>query len=131
MSSRTKEVDTYISSFPKNVQERLNTMRETILKEIPDAEEKIGYGIPTYKLDGKNIVHFGGFKNHVGFYPAPSGLTAFEKELSKYEGAKGSVRFPHDQPLPLALVSKIVKFRLKEEKGKVKTKSKTEAKRKG
>ena len=127
----SKEVDKYISAFPKDVQDRLKAMRETILKELPDAEEKIGYGIPTYKVNGKNLVHFGGFKNHIGFYPAPSGLTAFEKELSKYEGAKGSVRFPHDHPLPLALVTKIVKFRLKEEKGKVKTKSKAEQERKG
>src|SRR5688572_10599925 len=98
-------------------------MRQIILKEVPDAEEKIGYGIPTYKLNGKNLVHFGGFKNHVGFYPAPSGLTAFEKDLSKYKAAKGSVQFPHDEPLPLTLVTKIVKYRLKEEKETAKNKT--------
>ena len=114
ITKKTNEVDKYIDGFPQEVQERLQSMRQTILKEMPDAEEKIGYGIPTYKLNGRNIVHFGGFKNHVGFYPAPSGLTAFEKELSKYEGAKGSVKFPHDQPLPLSLVTKIVKYRMKE-----------------
>src|SRR5688572_27984956 len=99
-------------------------MRQIILKEVPDAEEKIGYGIPTYKLNGKNLVHFGGFKNHVGFYPAPSGLTAFEKELSPYKAAKGSVQFPHDKPLPKTLIAKIVKFRLQEEKEKSTTKKK-------
>ena len=68
---KSNEVDKYIDAFPKEVKERLQTMRQTILKEVPDAEEKIGYGIPTYKVNGKNLVHFGGFKNHVGFYPAP------------------------------------------------------------
>lgn len=114
------EVSKYISSYPKEVKERLELMRKTILEIVPDAEEKIGYGIPTYKLFGKNFVHFGGFKNHVGFYPAPSGLTAFEKELLPYKAAKGSVQFPHDQPLPVSLIKKIVRFRLKEEKDKKK-----------
>ena len=113
-----KAVDKYISSFPDDVRKRLEQMRELILKLVPGAEEKIGYGIPTYKLNGKNLVHFGGFKNHVGFYPAPSGLTAFEKELSSYKAAKGSVQFPHDRPLPTTLISKIVKYRLQEEKEK-------------
>lgn len=118
------EVDKYIAGFPEDVQKRLNTMRKTILTEVPDAEEKIGYGIPTYKLDGKNLVHFGGFKNHVGFYPAPSGLTAFEKELSAYKAAKGSVQFPHEESLPLDLVKKIVKFRLKEHRESMGSKKK-------
>lgn len=112
------EVDKYISSFPAEVQEKLQTLRKTILAEIPDAEEKIGYGIPTYKLNGKNIVHFGGFKNHVGFYPTPSGLSTFAGELEKYKVSKGTAQFPHDKPLPLSLVKKIVKFRIKEEKEK-------------
>jgi uncharacterized protein YdhG (YjbR/CyaY superfamily) len=112
------EVDKYISSFPEDVQEKLQTIRRTILAEIPDAEEKLGYGIPTYKLNGRNIVHFGGFKNHVGFYPTPSGLTTFADELEKYKVSKGTAQFPHDKPLPLGLVRKIVKFRVKEEKEK-------------
>ena len=110
------EVDKYIAGFDPEIQDRLKEMRKTILDEMPDAEEKIGYGLPTYKLDGKNIVHFGGFKQHTGFYPTPSGLTAFEKELAKYKASKGSIQFPHTAPLPLPLVRKIVKFRLKEHK---------------
>ncbi|HUR31278.1 MAG TPA: DUF1801 domain-containing protein [Saprospiraceae bacterium] len=125
-AKKSNEVDKYIDTFPKDVQARLQSMRKTILKEVPDAEEKIGYGIPTYKVNGKNLVHFGGWKDHVGFYPAPSGLTAFEKELSKYAASKGSVRFPHEQPLPLSLVTKIVKFRLKENEAKAKTNAKVE-----
>ena len=108
------EVDKYIAGFPENVQQRLKQMRETILKVVPDAEEKIGYGIPTYKVDGKNLVHFGGFKNHVGFYPTPSGITSFDEDLVPYKKAKGSVNFLHDEKLPLSLVTKIVKFRVKE-----------------
>lgn len=118
------EVDKYILSFPEDVRVRLEHMRDIIRNLVPDAEEKIGYGIPTYKLNGKNLVHFGGFKNHVGFYPAPSGLTAFEKELAPYKAAKGSVQFPHDKPLPKTLISKIVKFRIKEEKEKTANKKK-------
>lgn len=110
------EVDKYISGFNPEIQDRLKQMRKTILGEIPEAEEKIGYGLPTYKLDGKNIVHFGGFKHHVGFYPTPSGMTTFEKELSKYKASKGSVQFPHTEPLPLTLVKEILRFRLKEHK---------------
>ena len=113
-SKNAKSIDDYISKFPSEVQERLESIREVIRKAAPDAEETIGYGIPTYKLNGKNLVHFGGFKNHIGFYPTPNGITAFEKELSKYGGAKGSVQFPLDQPLPTALITKIVKFRVKE-----------------
>ena len=112
------EVDKYIADFPEDVQQRLQQMRETILKVIPDADEKIGYGIPTYKVNGKNLVHFGGFKNHVGFYPTPSGITSFDKELAPYKKSKGSVNFSHNQKLPLSLVTKIVRFRLKALKDK-------------
>ena len=114
----TNEVDKYIADFPEEVQDRLNQMRNTILKVVPDAEEKIGYGIPTYKVNGKNLVHFGGFKNHVGFYPTPSGITSFDEELTPYKRSKGSIIFPHDEKLPTTLVTKIVKFRVKELKEK-------------
>ena len=118
-----KNIDEYISAFPDNVQKRLQDIRTTIQKAAPDAEETINYAIPTFTLNG-NLVHFAGFKNHIGFYPAPSGIEAFKKELSVYEGAKGSVQFPLDKPLPLGLVTKIVKFRVKEnlEKASAKTK---------
>lgn len=105
-------IDAYISSFPKATQEILNKVRETIRQEAPEAEETIGYGIPTFVLHG-NLVHFAGYKNHIGFYPSPSGIKAFEKQLSAYEGAKGSIKFPIDKPIPFALIAKIVKFRVK------------------
>jgi len=119
----SKEIDQYISSYPEEVQERLKAIRRTIQKAAPAAEETINYGIPTFTLNG-NLVHFGGAKNHIGFYPTPSAISAFEKELSVYEGAKGSVKFPHTKPIPLTLITKIVKFRVKEnlEKGKKKKK---------
>lgn len=112
-------VDKYIAAFPKETQALLEKMRATIKKWAPDAEETMGYGIPTFKLNG-NLVHFASYKKHIGFYPAPSAIKEFSEELSKYEGAKGSVQFPVNKPLPLGLVTKIVKFRVKENKAKKK-----------
>jgi len=106
-------IDEYITGFPKDMQEMLQKLRATIKKAAPEAEETINYAIPTFTLNG-NLVHFAAAKNHIGFYPAPSGIKAFEQELSVYEGAKGSIKFPLDKLLPLSLVSKIVKFRVKE-----------------
>lgn len=111
--NQSSVIDKYIDASPANVQKALHQVRETIRKAAPQAEETINYGIPTFKLNG-NLVHFAAFKNHIGFYPAPSGIEAFKKELSAYKGAKGSVQFPLDQPMPLALITKIVKFRVKE-----------------
>src|SRR5688572_23779285 len=108
-----KNIDEYIAGFPNGVQVMLQKLRTTIRKAAPEAEETINYGIPTFTLKG-NLVHFAAFKNHIGFYPAPSGIEAFKKELSVYEGAKGSVQFPIEKSLPLNLVSNIVKFRVKE-----------------
>ena len=108
-----KNIDEYIAGFPKDVQVILKKVRETIQKAAPDAEEKINYGIPTFVLNG-NLVHFAAFKSHVGFYPTPSGIEKFKRELSAYEGAKGSVKFPLDGPIPYGLITKIVKFRVKE-----------------
>lgn len=113
LKNNSNSIDTYILGFPKNVQVLLQLIRETILISAPKAEETIKYGIPTYVLKG-NLVHFGGYKNHIGFYPAPSGIEAFKKELSVYKNAKGSVQFPIDKPLPLTLITKIVQFRVKE-----------------
>lgn len=111
-----KNIDQYIAAFPDEVQKRLQQMRDTIRKAAPKAEETISYAIPTFKLNG-NLVHFAAFKNHIGFYPGPSGIEAFKEELSVYNGAKGSVQFPMDKPLPLSLVSKVVKFRVEENGG--------------
>jgi uncharacterized protein YdhG (YjbR/CyaY superfamily) len=110
-------IDEYIAAFPPDVQKVLQQVRTTIGKAAPGAVEALKYGIPTFVL-GENLVHFGGFKTHVGFYPSPSGIEAFKKELSVYEGAKGSVKFPLDQPMPLALITRIVKFRVQEARQK-------------
>jgi uncharacterized protein YdhG (YjbR/CyaY superfamily) len=118
-------MDQYISGFPKDIQEILQEMRAEISKAAPEAEETIKYGIPTFTLNG-NLVHFGGFKNHIGFYPTPSGIEAFKKELSVYNGAKGSIQFPIDKPLPFALIRKIVKYRVKKNTEKAKTIAKRE-----
>jgi len=112
-------IDEYIAAYPENIQRILSELRATIKAAAPQAEEKISYQIPTFALKG-NLVHFAAYKNHIGFYPAPSGIEAFKQELSVYKGAKGSVQFPIDQPLPLELISKIVKFRVTENLHKAK-----------
>jgi uncharacterized protein YdhG (YjbR/CyaY superfamily) len=106
-------IDEYIDAFPKEIQSRLRKLRATIRRAAPMATEKIAYRMPTFYLDG-NLVHFAAFQHHIGFYPAPRGIEAFRDALSKYKGAKGSVQFPHDEPLPLALVAQIVEFRVGE-----------------
>lgn len=112
-NTAAKNIDEYIAGFPKEIQELLVQMRTTIKKAAPTAEETIKYAMPTFVLKG-NLVHFAAFKNHIGLYPAPAGIEAFKKELSSYETSKGAIRFPLDRPLPLNLVSKIVKFRVKQ-----------------
>ena len=107
-------IDDYISTFPADVQDILGKIRRTIRDAAPRADEALSYRIPTFTLHGKNLVHFAAFKHHIGFYPAPSAIEAFEKELSKYKGAKGSVQFPLDEPIPYDLVRRIVEFRMKE-----------------
>ena len=106
-------IDEYIAACPKDVQTKLEELRATVKAAAPDAEEKISYQIPTFYLKG-NLVHFGAFKDHIGFFPTSSGIQAFKEELSIYKGAKGTVQFPLDKPLPLKLISKIVKFRVAE-----------------
>ncbi len=106
-------IDDYIAGFPNDVQGILEKIRMTIRKAAPDAEETIKYQIPTFTLKG-NLVHFAAYKKHIGFYPAPRGIEKFKNELSVYEGAKGTVKFPLDKPIPFDLISKIVKFRVKE-----------------
>src|SRR5688500_3863486 len=110
------DVDAYIAGFPSDLAERLSAMRRTIRAAAPLATERISYAIPTFHLNG-NLVHFAGFPGHVGFYPGPGGIAAFESELKRYTSGKGSVQFPHREPLPLDLVARIVQFRVDENSG--------------
>lgn len=108
-----KDIDSYIVEQPIEVRERLEHIRHAIQTTAPKAEEVISYGMPAFKYHGM-LVYFAAFKNHIGFYALPSGNAAFQKELSAYKQGKGSIQFPLDKPLPLALIKKIVKFRVKE-----------------
>ena len=114
MKKQFNTIDEYIKTFPEDIQSILEKMRQTIRKAAPDAVEAISYQMPTFKLNGRNLVHFAAWKNHIGFYPTPSGTEAFQKELSPYKRAKGSVQFPLDKPIPFDLVKRIVVFRVKE-----------------
>ncbi|MCE7860756.1 MAG: hypothetical protein DYG86_13340 [Chloroflexi bacterium CFX2] len=107
-------MDEFISKYPPKVQTILQRIRSVIHKSAPGAEEAMSYGIPTFKLNGKNLVHFSAFKEHIGFYPTPSGIAKFKKELSAYEGARGSVKFSLNKPIPYALIEKITQYRVKE-----------------
>ena len=121
MNTLINSIDEYIGTFPQEIQILLEQVRTTIKQAAPEAEEAIKYAMPTFVLNG-NLVHFAAFKNHIGFYPVPSGIEAFKKELSVYKGAKGSVQFPLDEPMPLKLISEIVKFRVYENLVKAKAK---------
>jgi uncharacterized protein YdhG (YjbR/CyaY superfamily) len=114
-----KNIDEYIAGFPRDVQKILEQIRRTVRRAAPEAEEAIKYQMPTFVLDG-NLIHFGAFKNHVGLYPVPRGVEGFE-ELSRYEGEKSTVRFPLDQPMPLDLISRVVKYRAQKNSAKAKT----------
>ncbi len=123
-SESSKTIDLYIANFPEDVQEILQKIRAIIKAAAPDAEEAIKYQIPTFVLNG-NLVHFAAFKSHIGFYPTPSGIEQFKKALSPYSSAKGSVQFPLDSTIPYALITRIVKFRVKENRQKPSAKPKT------
>jgi uncharacterized protein YdhG (YjbR/CyaY superfamily) len=110
----SKNIDEYIAGFPHDVQEILEKIRTTIRKAAPEAEETISYQMPTFTLKGKYLIYFAAYKKHVGLYPAPRGNAEFNEELSVYKAGKGTVRFPLDKPIPFDLISKIVKFRAKE-----------------
>lgn len=112
-------IDEYIAGFPEAVQQVLEEVRAVIKAAAPDATEAIKYAIPTFVLNG-NLVHFAAFKNHIGFYATPSGSEAFSKELSIYKTGKGSVQFPLSEPMPLKLITKMVKFRVKENEARKK-----------
>jgi uncharacterized protein YdhG (YjbR/CyaY superfamily) len=123
MNTSIKTIDDYIKGFPKETQVILEKMRTIIRKAAPKATETISYGIPTFVL-GKNLVHFGGYKNHTGFYPGAAGVEAFTKELSAYQFSKGAIQFPLDKPLPVGLITQIVKFRVLQNIEKAKNKKK-------
>ena len=129
MMKTFNNIDEYIADFPQEIQALLNQMRETIQKASPEATEKISYAMPTFDLGG-NLVHFAAFKNHIGFYPASSGIAAFQEEVSAYKNSKGAVQFPMNQPLPLTLVEKIVQFRTQENLGKMALKQKVKFEKK-
>ena len=111
IANKPTTIDEYIADFPADVQKILQEVRTTIKKAAPDAQEKISYAMPTFTLKG-NLIHFAAFKNHIGLYPTPNGIEEFKEELSAYKGAKGSVQFPIDKPMPLDLITRIVKFRV-------------------
>ena len=117
MNNAPKDIDSYIASFPADVQQLLQDIRATIAKAAPKATEDIKYAMPTFVHHG-NLVHFAGYAHHIGFYPAPSGIENFEEELKKYKTSKGAIQFPLDKPIPRKLVTAIVKFRLQENERK-------------
>jgi uncharacterized protein YdhG (YjbR/CyaY superfamily) len=123
MNVQLQTIDEYIAGFPPEVQVVLEQIRATIRAAAPDATEAIKYGMPTFVQHG-NLVHFAAFKNHIGFYPVPSGIEAFKAELSVYDQSKGTIRFPFGTPVPLELIARIVKFRLEENLRKATAKSK-------
>lgn len=120
-NNKYKSVDEYISQFSSDIQEILKLLRKVIKEAAPDAQEKISYQMPAFALHGI-LVYFAACKNHIGFYPTPSGIDAFKQELSEYKSSKGAVQFPINKPLPYELISKIVKFRVEENTKKAKDK---------
>ncbi|HVG42369.1 MAG TPA: DUF1801 domain-containing protein [Chitinophagaceae bacterium] len=118
MNNSFETVDEYINSFPNEVQILLNNIRACIRQVAVNAEERMSYGMPSYKIYGKPLVYFAAFKNHIGFYATPSGHAAFAEKLAKYKQGKGSVQFPIKEPIPLDLIKKITDYRLKENKAK-------------
>jgi uncharacterized protein YdhG (YjbR/CyaY superfamily) len=108
-----KTMHEYLDDFPPNIRKILKQLSSAIKSAAPQTEETMAYGVPTYKLNG-NLVHFGAFKSHIGFFPTPSAIVAFKKELSKYNLSKGTVQFPLDKPLPIGIIKRIVKYRVKQ-----------------
>lgn len=119
-----QNIDAYIAGFPQNVQEILEKIRVTIRAAAPESEETISYKMPTFTLHGHYLVYFGAFKKHIGLYPAPTGVAEFEEDLPRYAAARGTLRFPLDQPIPYDLVTRIVRFRVKENLAKETAKGK-------
>ena len=113
MSDARRPIDVYIAKFPEKTREQLQKLRNVIQEAAPDSVETLSYGIPTFK-QGRNLVHFAGYKKHVGFYPTPSSIELFREELSEYEVSKGTVKFPHDKPIPYDLIKRVVEYRVNE-----------------
>lgn len=118
-----ENIDSYIATFPENVQHQLNTLRKAIQQAAPDAVETIKYAMPTYVQQG-NLVHFAGYKNHIGFYPAPKAIIEFANELSGYKTSKGAIQFPLTQPIPLDLIRRITEYRIRQNSEKARLKKK-------
>lgn len=121
---KAANIDDYIENFPPEIQDRLMEMRNLIKAAAPDAEEVISYEMPTFKIGGRNLVYFAAFKNHIGFYPFPSGIEEFREETKDYVTSTGTIQFPYDRPIPKSLVTRIVEFRLQENLAKIGTKGK-------
>lgn len=113
-TNKPQNITEYISGFPEETQQILEQLRHTIKKSLPDSTESISYGVPAFAVGGKAVIYFAGYKNHVAVYPAPRENEAFEEELSKYKGGKGTVQFPLNKPIPFDLVTRIAEFRLQE-----------------
>jgi uncharacterized protein YdhG (YjbR/CyaY superfamily) len=122
ISRKFKTVDEYLSTFPASTRSKLQTLRDVIKKAAPKAEEVISYNMPAIKQHGV-LVYYAGYKEHIGFYPMGSGIEAFQKELSAYEGSKGAVRFALDKPIPAGLIGKIVKYRIKQDQERAKARA--------
>ena len=120
VNQNVTSVEDYMATFPSHIQEHLISLRNLILIKAPQAIESIAYGMPAYKSNGKPLVYFAAFKNHIGFYATPTGHAEFAEELSKYKTGKGSVQFPIDQPMPFKLIERIVEFRVNENNSKLK-----------
>lgn len=114
---KINSVDEYIEQFPEHSQDVLAKIRDVISNSSSDLEETMSYGIPTFKYKNQNLVHFAGFKNHIGFYPSPSGISAFKEEIKEYKWAKGSVQFPIEE-VPYELIKRITRYRIGEIDGK-------------
>jgi uncharacterized protein YdhG (YjbR/CyaY superfamily) len=119
-------IDEYIAGFPEEIQEKLQKVRQTVRQAAPEAKETIKYRMPTFELKG-NLVHFAAYKQHIGFYPAPSGIENFQEELATYKSSKGAIQFPLEKPIPYGLIAEIVRFRVKENLQKAEAKKRKKA----
>lgn len=118
MTSKVNSIDEYIETFPENIQAVLHQVRKTIKAAAPKAGEKISYGIPTFTMNGKYLIYFAGWKSHISIYPIPVGDDAFNQEVAPYVSGKGTLKFPLDKPIPLKLITKIVKLKVAEHSGR-------------